>query len=195
MSNQPNQTTLAHDLDHLVATRKTGTLFLKGDDGHAYAVAVQAGAIVAVWSGATAGNAAVEKLCGVKQASCRFSPAVVTPKSSRPDTSHVLRLLGTVGNETATNASDSSVTGSEELEYHERALSTVRVNLLNFLGPFATHILEDALRSWSEASITAGNLGRFLSVLAAEIDDDDRAREFLQRTISDLATNATVGPR
>lgn len=192
MSNQASHTALAHILNQMVANRQTGTLFLKGDDGHAYAVACQAGAIVGVWSGATMGNAAVEKLCGVEQASCRFSPAVVTPQSSKPDSAYVFRLLGTGGSEARPNAPGSSRSAPEALEFHERALSAARKNLLNVLGPFATHILDDALRSWSEASLSAENIENFLSMLAAEIDDDDRARHFVRTTLSELGPKLAV---
>ena len=84
MSDQVDFPTLVRQLNQKLAKRQTGTLFLKSDDGHAYAVACQGGVITGVWSGATVGNAAIEKLCSIKKASYRFNSAVRTPLGSKP---------------------------------------------------------------------------------------------------------------
>ena len=185
MSDQVDLPILVRQLNQRLSKREKGTLFLRSDDGHAYAVACQGGAITGVWSGATVGNAAVEKLCAIKQASYRFSPAIRTPLGSKPDASYVSRLLG-AGGASQSASSEVAPSGREETEFHQQALAAIRSNLLDVLGPFATFLLDDALSSAPHEFITPENLQQFLSTLAAEFEDQNQASKFMQTTSSAL---------
>lgn len=183
-------------LRRLVEQHATATLQVMTDDRHFVNIGLSNGRIAALYHGPKRGRRAIDDIR-------RFSGGALTiltameyrPQPDLPTTQEILHLLDN-GSLDRFAAATASTTRAEPLPSSAPApqpygataselvinLHHVERTLTEFIGPIASLVMQDAMRSLGQLA-TQNDLVRLADILSIEIGDPEQARKFVQQAL------------
>lgn len=170
-------------LEELVGKRRTGTLYIKCDDGHVVTFALDKGRVCALYHGPKRGRRALEsigQLAGIG-GTHHFEPVENMTLSSQdiPATAELIEELRSVLSGAAPSPSAGpsvSVRGAQV----ERFKDELRRLLTGYVGPIAGMVVDDCCREADGSGANVVQARSIIGKLSEEISDQGEARRFEQ---------------
>ncbi len=190
MSEQMDYSSLMQALQAKLVEKVSGMMFISPQNGRPIVMAIKEGVVCSIYSSTSKGRAALSQLAEVEQSSYQFNataaPMILPGTEITPEeVSDVLGISSVVV--TAATSSSQGTTREADPDFHARALALIKERLIDIMGPFASVILQDALRSSSSSHFNSvDDTEDLLEKLAEEMDDKQEALQFSRQIKSAL---------
>jgi len=170
-------------LEQLRQERRTGTLFITTDSGHAVRFVLNKGDVTGCHYRDKVGDEALPLVKGIQAARYSFVVSASVPEDSRtrPDPS-ALRALMAGGERKPTPSAGAPDVSIGRLG---QAVRQIQHELAKFIGPAAVMVCNEYLEQAGEI-IESADLMRMIDAVAGEVGDHSSAQQFREQVLAEL---------
>jgi len=185
---------LMDELNRLVVSRSSGTLFIHSDCNHALTFTLESGQIIALYFGPRKGRKVIPLTLAISGGSCRFDPDGPSREpQDLPSTQEIMAQLNSNRVAPVTmpgSPSELSVEPWPE-EIRGRFLGELQVVLTDHLGPIADIIFNESMSELNGQSVNEDSFQHLIDRLALNMESGDISR--FQDQVADILSG--IGPR
>lgn len=179
---------LMDELQSLCDDRRTGTMFIVTDGGHAARISMQNGTITGLAYRIHKGTDALSALLKINGGKYHFADGIFSTmqEAGFPETTELMRIIRSKSSNTvAESFSVEGKTGSGVQQVNSQAISVITSELTEFLGPFANMSIDDYLDEHPQIKSYQEILA-MVNQLATEIDSPSDASQFKKNVMAKL---------